>query len=349
VVRYEAVPEPDLYSPRGFRYVAYGITLDSDVPLLELKATRDRSPHSSTDKLTVRLGPSSTAVAEPQEWLLQTQMPDGRPWMWAARRDDGYLLRYVGLADFVVSRDGSEIALSNADPVSSRDTLVHLLLDQALPMVLSLRGTPTLHASTVITPNGVCAFLGQAGAGKSTIAASLVMAGCAALGDDCLAIREDGRFYALPAYPGLRLWSDSAESLSLDLGTASAVAHYTSKRRFFSRPATGSLPSRLTPLSVIYCLERAAVDEGQSEPQAPSIAPLSGSNAFLQLLAASFVLDIADRTVLTGIFRFLERLLKAVEVRRLKLPHQFSSLPAVRALIFRDLAAMEPKAVSSGE
>jgi hypothetical protein len=90
-----------------------------------------------------------------------------------------------------------------------------------------------------------------------------------------------------------------------------------------------------------------AGDEGQCEPQGPSIEPMSASDAFFQLLAASFVLDLADRAVVTRIVRFLERLLKSVVIRRLKLPRQFWSLPAARMLIFRDLAAAESEVVST--
>src|SRR5690348_18279219 len=98
----------------------------------------------------------SGIVREPRDWLLQTSLPDGQPWMWAAHYERGFLLRYVGMADFTVNARGSEIVLARAEAVSSRDTLGHLLLDQALPMVLGLRGIPTLHASTVVTPRGVC-------------------------------------------------------------------------------------------------------------------------------------------------------------------------------------------------
>jgi hypothetical protein len=57
--------------------------------LPELDATRGRLPRHQ-GKLKVRLGSESAVVAEPRQWLLQTRMPDGQPWMWAARHHDGY-------------------------------------------------------------------------------------------------------------------------------------------------------------------------------------------------------------------------------------------------------------------
>lgn len=287
------------------------------------------------------MGCAPVSVREPRDWLLQTSLPDGQPWMWAAHQEHGFLLRYVGLADFIVNSKGSEIVLAHAEAASSRDTLGHLLLDQALPMVLGLRGIPTLHASTVITPRGVCGFLGSTGAGKSTLAASFSTAGYPALGDDCLAIKEDGGFFAIPAYPGLRLWTDSAQSLAVDWSSAKAVAHYTRKRRILNTPAVEGFPSRLEPLAVIYCLARETGDDGRSAVAAPAIEPMRANEAFLQLLSASFMLDISDRAVLTRNLRFIERLLNAVPVRRLRMPDGFSSLPSVREAVLKDLDAAD--------
>lgn len=278
-------------------------------------------------------------VREPRDWLLQTSLPDGQPWMWTARQEKGFLLRYVGLADFTVNPRGTEIVLAHAEAVSSRDTLGHLLLDQALPMVLGLRGIPTLHASTVVTPRGVCGFLGPTGAGKSTLAASFSAAGYPALSDDCLAIKEERGFFAIPAYPGLRLWTDSAESLSPAWSDAPVVAHYTRKRRILNAPTIKSFPARPKRLAVIYCLAREASDNGG--PSAATIEPMRPNEAFLQLLSASFMLDITDRAVLTRNLRFIERLLNAVPVRRLRIPDGFSSLPKVREAVLKDLGAAD--------
>jgi len=283
----------------------------------------------------------SIGVREPRDWLLQTSLPDGQPWMWAARLEQGFLLRYVGLADFMVNPKGTEIVLAHAEAASSRETLGHLLLDQAFPMVLGLRGIPTLHASTVVTQHGVCGFLGPAGAGKSTLAASFAAAGYPALGDDCLAIKEDGGFFALPAYPGLRLWTDSAQSLSMDWSGAPAVAHYTHKLRILNAPAVEKFPAGLQRLTAIYCLAREASGNGRSETSAPAIEPLRPNEAFLQLLSSSFMLDITDRAVLTRNLRFIERLLNAVAVRRLRIPDGFSSLPKVREAVLKDLGASD--------
>jgi hypothetical protein len=323
---------------RRFRYAAYGLTLDSDAPLPELAATQGRSSSAQLGQLRIRLRPPHAHVGESRELLLETALPDGQPWMQASRLSRGYLLRYVGLVDFVVNLTGTEIALAHAEKDISHQTLGHLLLDQALPMVLGLRGIPTLHASTVVTSQGACAFLGPAGSGKSTLAASFSGAGFRVLGDDCLALRENGGYFAIPAYPGFRLWMDSAKSLSTGWLDAPAVAHYTRKRRIISSPAVESFPENPEPLRVIYCLAR----DTANNPTTVSlkIEPLRRSDAFMRLISASFVIDVTSRAALARNHRFIERLLKGVAVRLLRIPNSFSALAEVREAVLDDLDAL---------
>jgi len=55
------------------------------------------------------------------------------------------------------------------------------------------------------------------------------------------------------------------------------------------------------------------------------------------LVASLFRLDPTDREMLARQFRFIERILALVAVRRLLLPNALSALPAVRAAIAADL------------
>ncbi|HVA41194.1 MAG TPA: hypothetical protein VNF49_11060, partial [Candidatus Binataceae bacterium] len=152
----------------------------------------------------------------------------------------------------------------------------------------------------------------------------------------------------IPAYPGLRLWSDSAESLSPDWSSAPAVAHYTHKKRILNVPAVKGFPARLEPLAVIYCLARETSGNGTGGVSVPAIEPLRPNEVFLQLLSASFMLDITDRAVLTRNLRFIERLLNAVPVRRLRVPDGFASLPKVREAVLEDLDAPDLGATLGG-
>lgn len=288
--------------------------------------------------VAIRLTNKAERPPEPLRWVFQSNLPDGQPWLSAARLDGGFLLRYADFADFVINRDGSQIALCHSDPASSPQTIHHLLLDQALPMVLSLRGIPALHAAAVMTSAGVCGFLGPAGTGKSTLAASFSLAGNPSLGDDCLAVKEEeGRFFAVPAYPGLRLWTDSAALLSGDWSEAPSVAHYTLKRRVSDARMWDNLPMEPEPLVALYRVERNESEDDRAPASTPAIENLRPNEAFMEVLSSSFVLDVDDRAVVTRHARFIERLLAGVPVRRLRVPNRYSSLPAVQQAVLHDL------------
>ena len=59
-------------------------------------------------------------------------------------------------------------------------------------------------------PGPGVAFIGPAGAGKSTLTASLTDAGCRLLADDALVVSLGPPLLARPAYPGVRLWPEVA-------------------------------------------------------------------------------------------------------------------------------------------
>jgi len=260
-------------------------------------------------------------------------LPTGELWLRCAKHDRGYLLRFSDLADFSVDSEGREIIYS-AKAETPLETLRHLLLDQVLPLVLNLKGREALHATTILTPRGACAFIGPAGAGKSTLAASFLRAGYPVLSDDCLVLRKNcEHILVAPAYPGLRLWPDTFEALRNVTDRSRLVAHYSSKQRLLPAQTPKDLASGSHPLIRIYSLAREAV-EVLAEPL---IERLTERDGFMELVPSAFRLDITDRTMLARQFSFLEQIVSRVSVRRLHIPNTFASLPAVREPIIKDL------------
>jgi hypothetical protein len=264
-------------------------------------------------------------------------LPTGERWLSALRDERGYLLRFPELADFSVDADGREIVCL-PEPELPPHTMRHLLLDQVLPLVLTIRGRKALHATAVLTAAGVCAFTGLTGTGKSTLAASLLLAGYPVLSDDCLVLEEDnGQVLATPAYPGLRLREDTLKVLGKDSGHLLSVAHYTSKRRLVPNGHGSYFLTQAFPVARIYSLIRPAEVEGEDGLVDPSIERLSPRDSLVELLPFLFHLDVTDRTMLARHFAFLERVVSHVPVRQLRVPNTFTALPAVREVIFLDL------------
>jgi len=317
-------------------YRVCGLTLISDTPLPELPLAIESELRMEPD-VRVRLGERREGRTSPSRWFMSLTLPTGEPWLSCAKEAGGYRLRFSELADFLVDFEGREI-VCEAGPETPPATLRHLLLDQVLPLVLNLHGRQALHATAVLTPHGVCAFTGPAGAGKSTLAASFLLAGYPVLSDDCLVLEEDRQtILATPAYPGLRLWDDTLEALGEDLRLSIPVAHYTSKQRVFARDHPGDFPMDPRPVARIYCLERRTEMEGTDGSHNPIIEDLSHRNGFMELITSTFRLDVTDRTMLVRQFYFLERVVSQVPIRRLRVPNTFSSLPAVRETVLVDL------------
>lgn len=306
------------------------ITVASEIPLPELDASPGAVPTGDAD-LKILLCHPVDLPRPPSTWLWTWVLPSGERWLDCGRVERGYLLRFTHLADFFLDLGVRTIRCAPG-AATTPETLRHLLLNQVLPLALSLRGGHALHASAVLTPAGVCAFTGPTGTGKSTLAASFLQEGCPVLSDDFVALEEDGaQVLAWPSYPGVRLWEDSAEALGYGLEKLPPVAHYTSKLRLVVDGAANGFVRGPQPLARIYVLVR--LDDSSL-----GIEPLSPRDAVIELFEGGFRLDPGDRRALERELDFLAMVVAHVPVRRLSLPSSFAALPAVREAVLADLA-----------
>jgi len=314
-------------------YDVYGLTICSDIAIPELLPSHGRP---GIAEISVSLTDARHQLIPISHWLVSTASPNGAPWLSWAKVNRGYLLRFHEFADFLVDSEGHHVACVFATSGVTVATLRHLVIDHVLPRVLNLRGFDALHATAVIIEDRVCAFVDEAGTGKSTLAASFHLAGYPTFCDDCLVLRDTRPLTVLPAYPGVRLWEPSFHALG---GNAAAlgvpVAQYTAKTRQLGG-AEGFRAEPL-PLARIYLLER----DNRSEPAAkplPHLQNLKPGDALPTLMAATFPLDITDHAMLTRHFRLLSRAAAELAVRRLTIPTDFAALPAARSLILADCA-----------
>lgn len=257
---------------------------------------------------------------------------DGSVWTEFYRSDDGYLLRFPGLADFQVSADGKAVV---AYPAEDGDevTVEHLYINQLVPLALSRQGQPAFHASAVTMLDGVAAFLGRAGMGKSTLAASFALHDASFLTDDALIIEEaeDG-CVVMPSHPSLRLWEDSKEAL-IDSDTPQAAdISYSTKARLLAGEALAfsGEPQRLLAAFVL-------VREDSSDI---AIRELSGLDRYMAWLENSFLLDITDRELLSQHFEWTDRISAMVPTFSLDYPRDYGMLPDVQRAIRNQVAAL---------
>jgi hypothetical protein len=318
---------------RGLPYSIYGLSVKSDVTLAGVPTCETAGEPAY---VAIRSGDAKHRTFGTSEWFASCPQSDGSTWLRCARTADGYLLSYPGLADFDVDSLGANIIYHRSATEVSDLTISHLLLDHVLPLVSNLRGREALHATAVMTPSGVFAFLGVAGIGKSTLAANFLKAGYVPLCDDCLALEElAGEFAVYPGYPALRLWEDSLRLLGDRADRIHRIADYTNKSSYAFDERAESFTHEPLRLARIYSLNRLPASSPDSVSQS-KVEPLGGGEALAEVLEAAFRLDIEDKAMLGRQFEFFSRLVRRVPVRRLWMSDDLAMLDDARETILRD-------------
>ncbi|MCP4044222.1 MAG: hypothetical protein GY731_20090 [Gammaproteobacteria bacterium] len=272
---------PDSTRPNAaMGHTVYGLQLNTDIPIPGLGSQPPYSDAHLRVYLDRPLPWPNTPVTQP--WLTTPQQDEqGNPILrvWINGRN-GFHFLYADGTQFLINRDATELRAYWPDNLSLEDTATYLL-GPVLGFILRLRGKICLHASVIVVDKSAVALLGPAGSGKSTTAAAFSMQGHSIMADDiaCLDERHED-FQVLPAYPRLRLWSDSTELL---YGSPTALPHLTpnwDKRYLDLTLNERHFQATPLPLTAIYLFEPRS-----PSIRAPWIGPLSPQEKLMHLVA----------------------------------------------------------------
>jgi hypothetical protein len=252
-------------------------------------------------------------------------------------------MAYRDGTEFVVDREGTQIWATVPTEATLEDTATYLL-GPVLGFVLRLRGTTCLHASSVAVRNRAVAFLGPAGAGKSTTAAAFARRGHPVLADDvCALLDRQDAIWVQPAYPHLRLWPDSVRCLfgSPDalprLTPADGASAWWDKRFLNLAEHNGSFQREPLPLAGIYVLGEHATDA-----RAPFIEPLTAHRALMALVANTYSNYLLDAGMRAQEFEWLGRVVAGVPLRRLTSHADPAHLSRLCEVVIEDVEALPP-------
>lgn len=119
-----------------------------------------------------------------------------------------YLLKFPNQANYYVY-DGKEIVIEKLE--GSDDASVRLfLLSNAMAAILHQRNQILMHASSILTEEGVVLFCGESGAGKSTLVTALLQMNHKVFSDDVCVLKDiNNQICVVPSYPMIKLWEDS--------------------------------------------------------------------------------------------------------------------------------------------
>jgi hypothetical protein len=309
----------------SFTYCVYGLTVDSEIPLalptdgecsLAAVALRLAEPsYFSREAGTARLDTDWSG------WFQYVPLPDGRSWV-----------RGWEMGEFLVSADGREI-VCRREPSSAPEAFQVYLLGQALSFSLLKLGFEPLHATAVVVNGGAVALLGESGSGKSTLAACFVGAGHPVLTDDVLMVHETrAGVMAYPGPPRIKLFPKVAGRFVDDLSAAVSMNAQTSKLVVpLGQPHAHDRP---VPVDAIY---EVVPPQGVPGPQDVRIGSMTGRDAALALVRATFNQRFVNRERLARQFSASTSLAERVPVRTLSYPRLLSRLPEVVAAVVEDV------------
>ena len=179
---------------------AFGVALDTEFELPGLRAFATAAAGEARLTLAARRDLLAGWPAD-AERISTPRRPDGRAsGSWERHPEAGLLLRAPGFGTFQVAADGSSGRCAPVRVAGWR--WQRYLVGQVLPLLSMLHGHEVFHASVVARDGRAVALVGRSGAGKSSLAAGLVLRGFRYVADDVLAIRPGT---GLSAQPGIAL------------------------------------------------------------------------------------------------------------------------------------------------
>ena len=301
------------------QYHIFGLHLESTTQLRELR----RCPSPRTPDVAFRLAPargSFPALPPGADFRRHVATSLGVDLV-MYRTGRGHILQWEGLAEFVVSEDGSSISCCPLH-TATEGFIRSMLYGPILSYALHLRGVVNLHAGAVCLPHGAVGFVADPGTGKSTLAASFVRAGYPLLTDDVLPIRRpDGRFLASAGFPWVGMTPQSLAHVWAGLGR-NGIDPDSDKVRVYVDGAWGSFQSQPAPLVGLYLLHRG----GSGVPEIDRLPP---QTALRELLDHTNCVPLLEAGLVQQALALLAPVAASVPVYRLRYPSALGLLPSV--------------------
>ena len=228
-----------------------------------------------------------------------------------------YWMYLPGLAAFRF--DGTSDKVIAITPPSMRPDLIQDAYHRTvLPFVLQATGLEVLHASAILTSQGVVALCAASGTGKSTIAYGLSRRGYPLWADDAVAFETSGQWIrAIPVPFRMRFRPDAASFFNQDLTAAQ------SRRGLNSDDRVETEPGRLAALCVLEPVPRVG------DRTAVEALRLSSTQAFTAVLAHAYCFSLQDLERKRRMMEHYLDLIGRVPVFEIRFEPGLEKLPAI--------------------
>lgn len=280
----------------------------------------------------------ASEVAEWRGALLHTgdPLPDGRPGNVISALQGGRFLtfRYWDGVQFLIDQAGSRVWCRWPSEMTLKDAATYLL-GPILGYLLRARGVTALHASVIEIADRAVAFVGSAGAGKSTIAAAFAQQSHRVLSDDLAPLRLVPQGVEVqPTYPVIRLWEESVLALYGSSEALPLICPSWEKRYKDLREGGRGFDTSPLPLGGIYLLGQrhrgthgGTIEREASGPALINLAPHTNARYAMtdEMLADEFSL--------------LAEVVRRIPVKRIHPPKELHRIARMCQLVASDFEA----------
>lgn len=305
-----------------YKYTAFGIDIQSTIPLSGFLSHVPNSPDRSETDLTVKLG-FLPQRSEDLGFGANKVYSDNAEGVQIYRLQGGFFLSYQGVGSLVV--ETNEITVS-PNPAADQDSVKWLVTNLGLRLALVARGAVVFHASAVVIDDTLVSFTGPSGRGKSTVAAACYASGHVHHSDDLVPVFPQSSGEASCAPPGpprLRVNADVVPSLEL----SPPQSKQTDRKVRIDTSARHS--TRYQAIDVLYLIEDA---------ESIAINEVPAHDAVLEILRQSYALyRDSDTDSARAHFERCSQLARSMSVRTLSRPRSLQRLQEVVSSIEEDV------------
>jgi hypothetical protein len=247
-----------------------------------------------------------------------------------------YWLYFPGLANYRFTGTGDVIAV--AYPSARQEWIDDTFYRSVLPLVLQVRGSEVLHASAILTEQGVVAFCATSETGKSTIAYGLSRRGYLIWSDDAVVFDSSKSVVSTIPLPfQVRLRPTSAAYF----GQQQAVS-YTLGDGYGTNDSPHTQPA---PLTALWALKQMPPS---STSDTVTIRQLTSAEAYAGMLPHAYCFSLQNQERKRQMLQTYLDLVIKVPIFELCFPTGIERLPSVLDCIEQIVAAQLPAKVNSG-
>ena len=288
-------------------YTAYGLAIDSQLALPEFTVVE-----ASAEQADVHVRFGDVVEEEDQE------VP--REYGSAYITPDRVYYRHalVGLFEM---KGGNLITIQRGPQYDEEFTRM-CITNLAMGVILHQRKVFTLHASAVEVDGEAVVFVGDKGAGKSTMVAALSRRKHKVITDDVLGIvtkSDEGRVRVVPGYAQVKLLPDAVEHVLNDDPEQYQRVYAATPKRVHT--LAGSTIESSIPLRTIYRL---------SLGDHVAVEPIPPQQAFLTLMRQAYLRRLIEPTAAAAWYtKACSTIVNGAGIYHLRRPRDFSLFPQI--------------------